>query len=81
MNTNMVAKRLLFTPVPASSAGSTTSRHQDSRLDHISLADLAVHYPAFATDAPGYAKALCKLGYDCAMSLDTMHDGDPVRKL
>ena len=43
--------------------------------------NLSVVYPDLQDDVPGYAKALCKLGYKNEASFSLMHDGDPVMEL
>ena len=48
------------------------------------LTDLSDLYPDLLDDLPGYAKALCKVGYKSFASLNFMHaefQGDPVTEV
>ena len=65
-------KRLIFTACPPSPARSAIN---DKTEDWILgwLTDLAEPYPDLLDDLPGYAKALCKLGYKTFASLAFMH--------
>ena len=65
----MVAvKWLHFTPCPPSPARSVVDPKSEEWI-LTWLSDLSVIYPDLLDDLPGYAKALCKLGYKTLASL------------
>ena len=74
----MVAtKRVIFTPCPPSPARDAADpKHEDWITSWI--ADLSILYPGPNTDVPGFAKALCKLGYDNHANLASFYIGDLV---
>ncbi len=76
----MVAKRLIFTPCPPSPARDATDPKHEDWITSL-IADLSTLYPSLNTDVPGFAKALCKLGYDNHANLAFMHVGDPVTEV
>ena len=76
----MVAQRVIFTPCPPSPARDAVDpTHEDWITSWI--ADLSTLYPSLNTEVPGFAKALCKLGYDNHANLAFIHVGDPVREV
>ena len=59
----MVANRVIFTPCPPSPARAALDpKTKDWILSWLS--DLSALYPDLLDDLPGYAKALCKVGYN-----------------
>ena len=76
----MVAKRRAFTPCPPSPARAAIDPKTEDWILRW-LEDLSTLYPDLLDDLPGYAKALCKVGYKTSASLAFMHDGDPVTEV
>ena len=81
----MVVGRVLFKPCPPSPARAALDPKAENQ-EYITawLSDLAVLYPDLQTDLPGYAKALCNLGYKTFASLAFMHPdftGDAVAEV
>ena len=81
----MVVGRRPFNPCPPSPARAALDPKAENQ-EYITawLSDLAVLYPDLQTDLPGYAKALCNLGYKTFASLAFMHPdftGDAVAEV
>ena len=65
-------KRSIFTACPPSPARSGLNNKTEEWI-LVWLTDLAELYPDLLEDLPGYAKALCKVGYKNFASLNFMH--------
>ena len=66
------AKRSIFTACPPSPARSVLNPQTEEWILGW-LTDLSAIYPDLLDDLPGYAKALCKVGYKTFASLNFMH--------
>ena len=79
----MVAQRRIFNPCPPSPARAALDP-KDAEYIITWLTDLAGLYPDLHADLPGYAKALCAIGYKTFASLAFLHpefSGDSVAEV
>ena len=79
------SRRSIFNPCPPSPARAALDPKAEN-TEYITawLSDLAGLYPDLQVDLPGYAKALCNLGYKTFASLAFMHpefSGDAVAEV